>query len=330
MDNIAHALTGAALGEAGLKRLTGLGMPVLILSANLPDVDAIAFFAGSGGLALRRGWSHGPLALVILPALLALAMFAFDRWQTRRGTRPDKRLPVHLKPLLLLSYIGAVSHILLDLLNTYGVRFLMPFSERWFYGDVLFIVDPWIWLGLGLGVWFSRRRASGGKRNIAAPAVGALLGATLYIGAMYAGGRVAEHIAAREFRESGSGSPESVLASPVFADPLRREILVQTAEGYRFGDLRWTPSPRVNFEPLNIPTNMDDPAIDQAAAQDKRFADFLYWSRYPFAVIEPSECGTRVTIGDGRYSRRPDSGPFSTSVLLREAGVADDPTEQCP
>ena len=25
----------------------------------------------------------------------------------------------------------------------------MPFDERWFYGDTLFIIDPWIWLGLG-------------------------------------------------------------------------------------------------------------------------------------------------------------------------------------
>ena len=34
----------------------------------------------------------------------------------------------------------------------------MPFSSRWFYGDTLFIVDPWVWLALALGVYFSRRR----------------------------------------------------------------------------------------------------------------------------------------------------------------------------
>ncbi len=329
MDNIAHALTGAALGEAGLKRLTGLAMPVLILSANVPDIDAIAFFTG-GSLGFRRGWSHGPIALVILPALVALVMLAFDRWQTRRGTRPAKRLPVYPKQLLLLSYIGAISHILLDLLNSYGVRLLMPFSERWFYGDVLFIVDPWIWLGLGLGVWFSRRSAGGRKRTISitAPAIGALLGATLYIGAMYTGGRVAESIAAREFQGSGYGTPERVLASPVFANPLRREIVVETADGYRFGDLRWTPSPHLNFEDASVPTNINDPAIDRAAAQDQQFADFLYWSRFPFAIIDETECGTRVTIGDGRYSRRPNTGPFTTSVLLVEPGATN--TAECP
>ncbi len=30
----------------------------------------------------------------------------------------------------------------MDWLNSYGVRLLMPFSNRWFYGDALYIVDP--------------------------------------------------------------------------------------------------------------------------------------------------------------------------------------------
>ena len=31
--------------------------------------------------------------------------------------------------LLLLSYIGVILHVLMDLLNNYGVRLLMPFSQ---------------------------------------------------------------------------------------------------------------------------------------------------------------------------------------------------------
>jgi inner membrane protein len=48
-----------------------------------------------------------------------------------------------------LSLLGVLSHPFLDWLNNYGVRLLMPFSDRWFYGDTLFIVDPWLWLILG-------------------------------------------------------------------------------------------------------------------------------------------------------------------------------------
>ena len=322
MDKIAHALTGAALGQAGLKGLTGLAMPALMLSANLPDVDAVTMLTG-GSLGFRRGWTHGPPALILLPAVLAALLWMFDRWQAGRGKRPESRPPVDFKWLLLLCYIGAVSHVLLDLLNTYGIRLLMPFSERWFYGDVLFVVDPWVWLSLGLGVWLAGRRSGGVKLDLRRPAIGALLAATLYAGVMYVGGRGAENVAAREHVAAGYGAVERVLASPVFANPFRREILVQTAEGYRFGEMRLTPWPRLHLDPAVVPTNMSDPAIARAAEQSKRFADFLYWSRYPFAEIERSPGGTRVRINDGRYSRQVEGGPFGTSVLIAEEGIAD-------
>ena len=79
---------------------------------------------------------------------------------------------------LLLSYLGVLTHVALDWLNTYGVRLLMPFDRRWFYGDTLFIIDPWLWLALGGGVWLARR--GGGP----APARRALVVAMVYIGAM--------------------------------------------------------------------------------------------------------------------------------------------------
>ena len=317
MDNIAHALTGAALGQAGLKRLTGLAMPALILSSNISDIDAIAMLM-EGGLGIRRGWTHGPFALIVLPALLAALLLAIDRWQMSKGKRPAGRLPVHFWTLLLLCWIGAVSHVLLDLLNTYGVRLLMPLSERWFYGDTLFIIDPWLWLSLVLGYWLAHRRERSNKPNFARPAIGALLCAALYVGAMYMGGRAAERFVIGELNASGYGDPDAVLASPVPANPFRRDILVKYGDTYRFGDLRLTPLPRFIMEPETISTNMSDPAIARARAENNRFAAFLYWSRYPFAAIERSQCGTRVTINDGRYARSTDSGPFSTTVLLAE------------
>jgi inner membrane protein len=56
MDNLTHSLVGALLGQAGLKRKTGLAMPTLIIAANIPDIDAIAvLLGGDEHLALRRG-----------------------------------------------------------------------------------------------------------------------------------------------------------------------------------------------------------------------------------------------------------------------------------
>lgn len=315
MDNITHTLAGAALGEAGLKKLTGLGMAALMIGANLPDVDVFGLPFGEN-LAWRRGWTHGPLALAILPAILAALLLAFDRWQTRRGTRPADRPPVRIGGLLLLSYIGALSHPLLDLMNTYGIRCLMPFSEQWFYGDILFIMDPWLWVALGLGIWLSRRRQSSGGQRAGFPAAVALLAAIAYTGGMAIAGRAAEAYAAREFRAEGLGEPREVLASPVFADPFRRQIVVRTEASYGFGDMRWFPSYRMDLDPALVPDNMSHPAIRRAVEQDQAVSDFLYWSRYPFATVRSIAGGSEVVFGDARFGTRPDGGVFSVTAMV--------------
>jgi len=51
--------------------------------------------------------------------------------------------------LLGLTALAVLTHPTLDWLNNYGLRWLMPFSGEWFYGDALFVIDPWVWLLLG-------------------------------------------------------------------------------------------------------------------------------------------------------------------------------------
>ena len=301
-------MAGAALGRAGLKKQTGLATATLVIAANLPDVDAISgVFERS--LAWRRGWTHGPIGLAILPLVLVLAMIAFDRWQGRRGTRPRAREPVRASWLLALAYIGIISHPLLDLLNTYGVRILMPFSERWFYGDALFIIDVWLWIALALGIYLSRRRERRGELWATRPAIAAIALVTAYAGAMVAAGVAAERYVTREVVARGM-RPVAVLASPVPINPFRRRIVFHTGDAFGFGDLRFTPSPRLTLEGDLIPTNMAHPAIAAAAAREQRVADFLYWSRWPFADVREGVDSAEVTIGDARYTRRPGDGFF--------------------
>ncbi len=146
MDPLAHTLVGAALAETRLGRLgrTTLAGPALILGANAPDIDVVTMFLSRDvSLGFRRGWTHGALAMIVLPLALTGLLLLLDRsvaaW---RGREPRARAG----PLLALSTVGVLSHPALDWLNTYGVRFLMPFDGTWFYGDALFIVDPWVWL----------------------------------------------------------------------------------------------------------------------------------------------------------------------------------------
>ena len=150
MDQIAHTLVGASLAETRLKRLSVLATPTLILGANAPDIDAVTILLDRDlSLGFRRGWTHGILAMVILPLALAGLMLLVDRVVTRRrGQSPRARTG----PIILLLYIGVLTHPVLDWLNTYGIRLLMPFDGRWFYGDALFIIDPWVWLLAGAAV----------------------------------------------------------------------------------------------------------------------------------------------------------------------------------
>lgn len=147
MDPLAHTLLGASLAATRLRDSTPLATPALILGANAPDIDAITMLLDRDvSLWFRRGWTHGVLAMVVLPVALTVLLLLLDRIVARvRGRRPGARAG----PLLAVCSLAVISHPLLDWLNTYGVRFLMPFDGTWFYGDSLFIVDPWIWLLLG-------------------------------------------------------------------------------------------------------------------------------------------------------------------------------------
>ncbi len=157
MDPIAHTLVGGSLAETALRRTTPLAAATLLIGANLPDIDGVARMVGRDwSLGFRRGWTHGLLALVVLPLLLAAGVYLFDR-AVRQRLRPAR--PARVGPLVGLAYLAVLSHPALDWLNNYGIRLLMPFDGRWFYGDAVFIIDPWIWLIAGASPALAHTRA---------------------------------------------------------------------------------------------------------------------------------------------------------------------------
>src|SRR3982751_5221515 len=176
MDNLTHSLVGALLGRMGAKRLTPLAMPALVISANLPDIDSfIAPVLGLPARTFHRGFTHGVGGLVVMPFVAAAIILIWQR------LRPSEEGPVKIGGLLLACVIGTLSHPIMDWMNTYGVRFLEPASHRWFYGDTLFIVDPWIWITIILGLELSWRAERRGK-NWTKQALVAFATVVAYIG----------------------------------------------------------------------------------------------------------------------------------------------------
>src|SRR6187401_3026759 len=204
MDNVCHTLVGAALGRAGLSRRTRFGAATLMIAANLPDLDVLVFATGTPPVAFRRGWTHGVVAQLLLPIALtaAVALVASRRPPAVRGDTP---VPVSVPWLALLSFAGVYSHVFLDYLNNYGVRLLTPFDWRWFYGDAVFIVDPWLWLVLGLGVWFARRR------HVPALSGYSLAVASIYIVALLMSSRVARGIVDQQWTNAHGVPPHALM-----------------------------------------------------------------------------------------------------------------------
>jgi inner membrane protein len=293
MDNVCHTLTGAALGRAGLANKTPLGMATLMVAANLPDIDVAVFLTNTLPMSFRRGWTHGVLAQVTLPLALAGVMWAIGR--RSRTARPDFRM------LALLSYAGLYSHIVMDWLNSYGVRLLMPFSDRWFYGDALYIVDPWLYLIFGGGIWLAFRAARRRRPDPARPARRALLLAAVYMLLML-GSTVWARAAVRDgLVRAGRTEDTRFMVTPVPVNPFRREVLVDTGDRYEKGVVWFEPAPHFRPAGYGVEKGLDRPEAAGALTTPLAQA-YLRWSRFPFVVVDRTRHPPGVLLNDYRYS----------------------------
>ena len=285
---------GAVLGRAGLKRLTPRAMPALIISANLPDIDSfVAPLFGIDPLGEHRGFTHGVGGLVTMPFLAAAIILLWER------LRPGKKGPVKLGALLLVCLLGTLSHPLLDFMNTYGVRMLEPLSNRWFYADTLFILDPWIWIALILGLEMSWRAERLG-RSWTRPALWSLAAVVAYTLLNLAITTRAE-VLTRPLVERVA-PPRMVVAAP---GPLvfwhRRMIWRGDTVG---GSGSYNPLDGLNsarLDPRVIPLRLDDPRLAAAAKRNKHVRAFLFWARMPMVVEEDG----RAYLTDQRFFDRP-------------------------
>jgi inner membrane protein len=164
MDNLTHSLIGLAASKAGLEKLSPGTTALCVLAANAPDADIVTALVGGRWFYLQhhRGITHSIVGTLALALLLPLIFYLIDLVISlvRKRSRT-----VRLKGALLASLIVSATHPLMDWTNNYGVRFLLPWNARWFYGDFVFIIDPILWLILGGAVFLvtsnSRKQIAG-------------------------------------------------------------------------------------------------------------------------------------------------------------------------
>lgn len=148
MDNLTHTLFGLVLGKTRIGRSAPSALAVLLIGSNLPDLDIVMRVVGghAGYLEHHRGLTHAVVGIAVQIVLLTLGAWCCERVFARERAA---RTPWSRGSPLAAATAALALHPVLDWLNEYGLRPWLPFSDRWVYGDLVFIVDPWLWLILG-------------------------------------------------------------------------------------------------------------------------------------------------------------------------------------
>ena len=318
MDNFTHSLAGWALGQAGLKMKTRKGLAALIVGANLPDIDVLTGWVTWEPLATHRGWTHSFIGgAVLLPPLMAALLYALDRWQVARGATFKSGLSMHFGWLLALSYIGALTHPLLDWQTVYAVQLFTPATMAWYHEESLFIIDVWLWSGVAASIWWSRRIEKLGG-NWRRPAQFGIAFALIYITANWGLSEYTKYLVGKE-------QPD-VRVERMFVgnEPVKfwkRDFVVRDFTG-RIG--RGAYSPIDGYAPITEwkADNLKSP-IAWRGLTDSSIREFARWSLVPVAAILPqtpaqrAACEQVVRINDARYADPRASASFTREVTVQ-------------
>ena len=80
MDNLTHTLTGLFLSRAGLKHWSPLATPIIMIAANIPDIDAVTAVGGSlNYLHFHRHLTHSLIAMPVMALLSVVLVWAVRR-----------------------------------------------------------------------------------------------------------------------------------------------------------------------------------------------------------------------------------------------------------
>src|SRR5260370_40411556 len=153
LEPVTHFLTAACFSRAGLNRTTGLATLTLVLTAEAPDADVLAFFGGSvTGFAQHRGFTHTLLGAPVVAGVVVLGVYGIYRVMARRGWKP--KLPPRWKLLFLYALLMCLVHLFHDFTKHYGLRPFCPLLPPWVFVGIVFFRSPRhvlaLFLGLGL------------------------------------------------------------------------------------------------------------------------------------------------------------------------------------
>ena len=191
-------------------------------------------------------------------------------------------------------------------MNSFGIRLLMPFSGRWFYGDALYIVDPGSTSSSACGALLAAPAPAPARRRRPGGAPGPGGGGTLYVAAMFVTGLWARQAVHAGLARAGRGDAV-FMVTPVIANPLRARGDHRPRRSLREGLRGLHARRRTSARPATAWRSAPTTRWPARPAASRIGQQYLDWSRFPFFVVERTLTPPRVQLNDARYS-----GPMGT------------------
>ena len=315
MDNLTHSLVGLTVAKAGLERLSPGATTLCIIAANAPDSDIVVLAFGDRWTFLQhhRGITHAIVGVIALAIILPLIFYGVDRLWSRYKDQPPQ---TKLKGLMLASFIASATHPLLDWTNNYGIRFFLPWSQKWSYGDLVFIVDPYIWLILGGAVILLSIKGARERWGSKIAYVAIVLILCYWSLLAFAHSRAVTRGNEEAARMANRETVLRLAAMPRLANPFRWDCVFETDRAmYRF-DIGLLSDGGGNPVRYEKPGPDLKPVVDYLS-QQRPAEIFLGFARFPVLKLADPGCTTRtlVQLADLRYTEPGRSrGSFSLEL----------------
>ena len=231
-----------------------------------------------------------------------------DRLWRQLGRAPASEL--RLGAAWLAALAPAASHPLLDWTNAYAIRPWLPFDNAWSSANLFFVVEPWLWVLLGLAA-AAPHLLGGARRLTAALGLASLLGYAVW---------------QTSIREAALGALADQQAERIAVFPAPLDASARIAYMERDG-ARWVGAMRsaskLSLDPESL-IRFDRPAereAVEAAWSTPLGRAYRQFSLYPLEIVKRTDAGWTVTLGDARFVRSQHAG-FACVVELDRDGRA--------
>jgi membrane-bound metal-dependent hydrolase YbcI (DUF457 family) len=314
LEPVTHALASLALSQTRLNRVSRLATPMLLVSGLAADLDWLAYLGGPRlFLAAHRTATHSLLGTVVITCGAAALFSQFAR------PRPASEHPVQFFRALIVCFAGAVTHLLLDLSTSYGVKLLWPFSGKWYAWDFAPSLDPLLLFLLLAAILLPRlfglvTQEISGRSKVHPGGRGTT--AVLLLALLYFGGRAVAHQNALALLNARVYRGEAPLRSSAFpaSSPLNWTGLVETPDAIDEVQVPLSgafdpETARPHFKPA------DSPALESARRSPASQA-FLAFARFPFATQEETPSGYRIEIRDLRFAAATPADNLGEVVVI--------------